>query len=217
MKIDHWRHLKLAPLLFLAGLMAVTAAFDVAYGEERAPEVVTIANVPSGKYKFDLDHSHLYWAVSHAGYSMTRGRFNRFDGSLVLDNEDTEKSVLEVRIELDSVDTNIAALDADLKSDRVFNVEKHPEAVFVFEGVELFSKTTGKVTGMLTLNGVTKPVVLDVKLNDTTERPREPRFTRMGFSASAKINRLEWGIDLFPDVIGHQVTLTIDVEFLLDV
>ena len=206
----------------ITALLSAFFIFSISYAgiissKALAFEEVMITHVPAGKYRFDLDHSHIYWKVSHAGYSMTHGRFNKFDGSLMLDPAHPGKSTLEVRIDMSSVDTNVPALDADLATERMFDTENHPEAAFTFESVEMFSNTEGKITGSLSMKGVTKPVTLDVVLNDTTERPREPRFTRMGFSASGEINRLDWGVDVFPDIIGHMVTLTIDVEFLLDV
>lgn len=169
------------------------------------------AHAEPQEFTFDASHTNILWSLSHAGFSNFIGEFREFDGKLMLDEKDPEKSSLEVTIETASARSDNDMLDGKLKGSDFFNTEKFPEAAFKSTNVTKTGDKTAKIEGDLTLLGVTKPVTLDVKLNkiglDKWQNKR-----KAGFSATAKIKRSDFGMNyLVPDV-GDEVTLTIETE-----
>ena len=196
----------------IAALFAV-AAFNAPVESEDAPD---IKRMPAGAYQLDRQHSHIGFAVSHVGFSSTRGRFNDYEGRIVLDPGALSKSTGEFVIRTDSIDVNVAELDEELRGEAFFDAARFPEIVYAFRSVELTGQSSGKMTGDLTMKGVTRPLTLDVRLNKILPGPKNPKFTRMGFSAQGVLDRRQWGMDAV-DMVGHQVELVIDAEFTLDV
>jgi len=199
------------------GLMVFCLGVGAAAGQE--PTVrgdVELWQMPAGRYRLDVEHTHVYWQVSHAGFSMTQGRFNRFEGGLDLRPGALSQSELVATVFLDSVDTNVAELDQVLRSDSMFDVERHSVAIFTLNGLDGVGPGQAIATGVLEMNGTAAPVELEVTLN-RARITRDPRFTRMGVTARGVIDRMTWGLDLFPEIIGHDVVIVIDAEFLLDI
>jgi polyisoprenoid-binding protein YceI len=144
--------------------------------------------------------------------SQVRGHFGNIGGSIVLNEGDITKSTVNVTIDVTTVDTGVAARDADLKSANFFDVAQFPSATFVSTGV---SKSSGGLTvsGNLTLHGVTRPVVLQV------DGPRGPvtgmdKKPHSGFSATTTVKRTDFGIATkYPSsMVGDEVNLTIDLD-----
>ena len=140
-----WRNLALA-----SGLLAVAAL-----GSGTAAQA-------AGTYNFDKGHTKILFFWNHLGMSNQSARFDDFDGTVVFDPEKLENSKVDVTIKTASVDTDVPAFDDHLKSADFFNAEKHPEITFVSTAVRKTGQETGQVVGDLTINGVTKPVTLDV-------------------------------------------------------
>jgi len=187
-------------------------------GQGQAPGVrgdVELWQMPAGDYRLDVAHTHVYWQVSHAGFSTTQGRFNRFEGALRLRPDALSRSELVATVFLDSVDTNVSELDAVLRSDSLFDVEQYPAAVFTLSGLESVGPGLAVATGVLEMKGTATPIELEVSLN-RARVTADPQFTRLGVTARGVLNRHLWGLDLFPGIIGQEVELTINAEFLLD-
>ena len=108
-------------------------------------------------------HASIKFRVQHLGYSWLYGRFNEFDGKFSYDEKQPEKSSIEVTIKTSSVDSNHAERDKHLRSDDFLNVAKYPEAKFVSTGYTQGKDGDGVLKGNLTLNGVTKPLEIDVE------------------------------------------------------
>ena len=140
-------------------------------------------------------------------------------GTASFDDKDVSKSSVDVTIDADSVDTRVAGRDKDLRSDHFFDVAKYPTITFKSRKVEQVSPGKLKVTGDLTIHGVTKEVVLDV---DGPSAPIKDPWgnQRTAASASAKINRQDYGVkwnatmDNGGVVVGDDVAITIDVEMI---
>jgi polyisoprenoid-binding protein YceI len=137
----------------------------------------------------DKAHSGVDFSILHMSLSQVRGHFGNISGSIVWNEGDITKSTVNVTIDVTTVDTGVAARDADLKSDHFFDVAKFPSATFVSTSV---SKSGGGLTisGNLTLHGVTKPVVLQV------DGPRGPlpgmdKKPHAGFSATTTVKRTD--------------------------
>jgi polyisoprenoid-binding protein YceI len=145
------------------------------------------------------------------GFSFPHGIFSNIEGTLVLDEADISKSAVDVTIPLDKIATGIPKFDDHLKSKDFFNVEKTPTAKFVSTKVEKTGDKTAKLTGDLTLNGITKPVTLDVTLNKQGEHPMKKKKA-VGFSATTQIKRSDFGISYGVPNVPDEVDLEIQAE-----
>jgi polyisoprenoid-binding protein YceI len=163
-------------------------------------------------FVLDPTHAHVMYAVDHMGFSTSRGVFRSVSGTLLLDPDKPETAKLTVTIPTDSFDSLDADRDKHMKSPEFLDVAKYPEMKFVSTKVERTGEKTAKVTGDLTLHGVTKPVVLNVTLHKlgehmTTKKPR------VGFSAVGTLKRSDFGISYGIPMVGDEVQLTLDAEF----
>lgn len=140
-----------------------------------------------GTWNIEPSHSEIGFTVRHLGMSKVRGRFNSFSGSLTVGPDATASSV-KAEVELSSVDTNNQDRDNHLKSSDFFNAEQNPKMEFVSTAV-----TNNQLSGDLTINGITKPVTLDMEAHGVAVDGYET--TRAGFSATGSIKRSDYGID----------------------
>jgi polyisoprenoid-binding protein YceI len=165
---------------------------------------------------FDSAHTSAQFAVKHMMVSTVRGAFSKVTGSAHLDDKDVTKSTVEAVIPVDSVDTREAKRDAHLKSPDFFDAAKFP--TMSFKSTKVSSGTGGKLTieGVLTLHGVSKPVVLDAEI--TPEMKGMGGKPMRGVSATTKINRKDFGLvwnrplETGGVMVGDEVTIQIDAE-----
>ncbi|CEA03615.1 YceI-like family protein [Pseudomonas saudimassiliensis] len=166
----------------------------------------------AAEYAIDKEGQHAFinFKTGHMGFSMLHGRFNDFDGTFSWDAAKPENSKVNVTINTASVDSNHAERDKHLRSDDFLNVDKHPQATFVSTGVEVTGKNTAKVTGDFTLNGVTKPVVIDARFIGEGEDPWGGY--RAGFEGTTSIKLADYDIsmDLGPASAVVELDLTIE-------
>lgn len=161
-------------------------------------------------YKLDPTHTAIQFQIDHFGFSAPTGKWMAVDGSVTLDEDDPAASSVELTIDVGAVVTGVPALDEHLLTADFFNVAEYPEATFVSTGVEVMGEKTAKVTGDLTLHGVTKPVVLDVTLNQIAENMFGLKTA--GFKATTTIVRSEFGIDTYAPALGDEVQIFIQSE-----
>lgn len=162
-------------------------------------------------YDVDPVHSTVIFKIQHFGAGFTYGRFNTLEGKFDYDAADVTKSSVEINIKAESVDTGNEARDKHLKG-AFFNTAQFPMISFKSTKVEKTDKDgVMKVTGDLTLMGVTKSVSLDVKHTGAAEDPMKKY--RRGFETSLVIKRSDYGMKTGLDMnIGDEVTLTIALE-----
>jgi len=160
-------------------------------------------------YQLDASHTQVHFSWSHNGFSHPVGRFDRFDARFLFDAEDPTRSSLTVTLPIDSIDTGVPALDEHLKSPDFFDAARYPTATFRSTKVERSGDNTLRVSGELTLRGVTKPVVLDVTVNKLGESRGQPAA---GFDATATLKRSEFGVDRFLPNIADDIALRITTE-----
>jgi polyisoprenoid-binding protein YceI len=169
------------------------------------------AAATTSTWNIDPAHSSAQFAVKHLMISTVRGAFTSVKGSIQLDDKDITKSSVEVTIDVNSVDTRQPDRDKDLKSDHFFDAEHFSTITFKSKKVEQVSPGKLKVTGDLTIRGVTKEVVLDV--DGPTAPVKDPWGNqRIGVSASSKVTRQDFGITYGPGMIGDEISITIDAE-----
>jgi len=170
-------------------------------------------------WQIDPAHTAASFAVKHLMISTVRGEFKGITGTVNWDDQDISKSTVDVTIDAKTVDTSEPNRDKDLKSDHFFEVEKYPTITFKSKKVEQVSAGKLKVTGDLTIHGVTKEVVLDVE--GPSASVKDPwGNTRAAISATTKVNRQDYGvkwnanIDGGGVVVGDDVNITIDLEMI---
>ena len=147
----------------------------------------------TGSYTVDAAHSRIGFVARHAMVTKVRGSFNDFEGSGHFDASNPEKSQVELTIKAASIDTRNADRDAHLRGNDFFDMEKYPEIRFASTAVELAGPETYRVTGDLTIKGVTKPVTIDFEYTGAAVDPFQNH--RVGFEGAVTVNRKDWGIN----------------------
>ena len=155
-------------------------------------------------------HASIKFRVQHLGYSWLYGRFNEFDGKFSYDEKQPENSSIEVTIKTSSVDSNHAERDKHLRSDDFLNVAKYPEAKFVSTGYTQGKDGAGVLKGNLTLNGVTKPLEIDVEFIGAGKDPWGGY--RVGFEGTTRFAMADFGIvkDLGPKSKDVEMILSVE-------
>lgn len=143
-------------------------------------------------WQIDPTHSEVGFSVKHLMISTVRGRFSGVKGTVLLDSQDVSRSSVEVEIDAATIDTGEEKRDGHLRSPDFFDVEKYPTITFRSRRIEPLGGDRFRVTGDLTIRGVTREVLLEA----TDEgRERDPwGGDRAGFTASGKIDRREFGL-----------------------
>lgn len=162
-------------------------------------------------YKLDANHTNVLASWSHFGFSNPFANFGQVDGTLVYDAEDVSKSSVEVKLPLAGLNSFTADFDEHLRSADFFDAAKYPEITFKSTKVESAGKDKLKVTGDLTVKGVTKPAVLDVTLNKAGVQPLAKREA-VGFDATTTLKRSEFGVDKYVPNVSDEVKLQITTE-----
>jgi len=166
----------------------------------------TSAPPPGDAWKIDVSHSELLFKIRHL-VSTVPGTFLEWGGTLHADPEHLAGGSVEVTIQTASISTRHERRDADLRSPNFFDAAANPTITFKSTRVEVHGKTL-KLTGDLTMHGVTKPVVLEGEYNGSMGTGAQQRI---GFSVSGKLNRLDWGIVWNRAVEGGGMLLGDDV------
>lgn len=165
-------------------------------------------------YKFDPHHTNITWSANHFGFSSPSGKFVESEGVVVLDDQNASRNKVEIIIKTTSINTGFSEFDNHLKGVNFLNVAKFPTAKFVSTQVITQGANMATVTGNLTLLGVTKPVVLDVRLNKLALNPFSQKKTA-GFTAKATIKRSEFGMNFGTPGVSDEVKINIEAEAIL--
>lgn len=165
-------------------------------------------------YKIDPNHTNVLASWSHFGFSHPSINFGQADGSIVYDAEDVSKSSVQVTLPLKGLSAFAEDFYDHLTSADWFDAAKYPDASFKSTKVEAAGEGKLKVSGDLTVKGVTKPVVLDVALNKSAEHPLGKRQA-IGFDATATVKRSEFGLSNYVPNVSDEVTLRITTEAMV--
>jgi polyisoprenoid-binding protein YceI len=170
----------------------------------------------STAWQLDPAHCNAQFSVRHLGISNVQGEFTKVTGTVNLDDQDISKSTVTASIDANSLDTRVQHRDDDLKSDHFFDVAKYPTITFQSTKIVSTGEGTAKMTGHLTLHGVSKEVTFDVT---GPTKVIQVMGTRRGASATTKINRQDFGMVYMTndlpggdEMIGDIVTITLDIE-----
>jgi len=170
-------------------------------------------------WNIDSDHSSIGFKVRHLMVSNVKGTFGKVQGVVNVDDEDVTKSQVNVTIDTTSIDTGVAKRDTHLRSPEFLDVAKFPTMTFASTKVEKHGMNGLKVTGNLTLHGVTRAVVLDVE--GPSGQSKDPWGNyRRGASANTTINRKDFGLtwnkalETGGVVVGDEVNINLEVEMV---
>lgn len=161
-------------------------------------------------YTLDPGHTYVLWHINHFGFSNPSGKWFA-NGTVILDETKPDNSKVDVTIQTASIDTGIPKLDEHLKSADFLDVKQYPTATFVSDKVQMTGKESAKVFGTLTLHGVAKPVVLNVKLNKLGLSPISNKKTA-GFTATTQLKRSDFNIKAYLPGLGDDVKIDIEAE-----
>ncbi|MCL4809921.1 MAG: YceI family protein [Thermoanaerobaculia bacterium] len=182
--------------------------------------VLGAASLPAAaeSWSIDASHSTVGFSVRHMMVTNVKGSFGKFAAKVDGSPADPATAKISATIQVASVDTRDAKRDEHLRSADFFDTAKFPEMTFTSTKVEKTSATTARVTGNLTLRGVTRPVVLDVEYTSPLKNPWGK--TVVGASATGKINRKDFGVNWSKSldggglVVGDEVTIQLDLQFV---
>lgn len=162
------------------------------------------------QYTLDPTHTEVIFSWSHLGFSNPTGKFSMVSGTLDIDFDEPEKSVLDVKLSFDNMATGVQKMDEELKGDKFFKVKEYPTATFKSTAVKLTDKNKADVTGNLTLKGISKPVVLHVTFNQKGENfMKQPTA---GFSATGSLKRSDFMMSEYVPMVSDDIQLTITAE-----
>jgi polyisoprenoid-binding protein YceI len=168
-------------------------------------------------WQIDPMHTNVEFTVRHMMISNVKGQFQKTSGTITVDGNDPTSAKIDATIDASSIDTRVERRDADLKSPEFLDVAKYPTITFKSTKVEADGAGKWKVTGDLTLHGVTKPVVLEVESSGTPIHDPMGN-TRAGASATTSIKRSDFGLtynkvlESGGVMVGDEVAISIDLE-----
>jgi len=170
-------------------------------------------------WNIDPDHSNVGFKVRHLMVSNVKGSFDKHSGTVDINDKDITKSKVNVTIDTNSINTNVQKRDEHLRSAEFFDVAKYPTMTFASKKVAKNGKNKLKVTGDLTLHGVTREVVLAV--DGLSQESKDPWGNiRVGATASTSINRKDFGLvwnktlETGGVAVGEEVNITLEIEMI---
>ena len=174
------------------------------------------AHAAAEQYDIDAAHSGVVFGWNHFGFSNPSARFDRIEGSVLLDKADLTKSSISVTLPLESLDTGVAKLDDELKGPNFLDAAMYPTITFKSTKVEKTGENRLNITGDLTVHGVTRPVTLDAKVNriGIFEIPGVIKAQAAGFDATTVIKRSDFGVTKYVPYVSDEipVRITLDVK-----
>lgn len=162
-------------------------------------------------YQLDPGHTMVLFSWNHFGYSNPTADIGIGQGTLVFDEQNPSKATVDVTMPLSALDTHVPALDKHLKQPDFFDAAKYPTITFKSTNVESLGNNKFKVTGDLTVHGVTKPVVLDATLNKVGPHPMT-KAQAIGFDATGTVKRSDFGMGAYVPMVSDEIQLRITTE-----
>ncbi|HEY8424594.1 MAG TPA: YceI family protein [Limnochordales bacterium] len=183
-------------------------------------EAISTSQTAAGTEVWEIDpaHSQADFAVRHMMISTVRGRFRKMTGKLVGSPDRPDQASVELSIDVNSIDTAEPQRDQHLRSADFFDAEHHPTLDFKSRRIEPVGEGRYKVTGDLTMRGVTREVTVDVTFEGRVKDPWGNE--RVGFSAETRLNRKDWGLnwnailEAGGVVVGDEVRVNVQTEFV---
>ncbi len=176
-----------------------------------AATLTTPAFAASENYVLDASHSQIVFTYDHLGYSTTYGMFSGFEGEIAFDQEDPAASSVNVSFPVRSMFTGWEARFDHFMGGDFFGADEDEMVTFASTSIEVTGEDTALITGDLTLNGITKPVVLDAKLNQVGMHPMAEK-PWAGFDATTTVLRSDFEVGAFAPFVSDEVEIMISIE-----
>jgi polyisoprenoid-binding protein YceI len=201
--------------LFALLVAASTTSGAAATAGEKAAISKDISTVPSGNYIVESDHTRVVWKISHHGFSNFQAILPKISGTLQFDGTQPERSRLEVTIDMAAAVSGIPVFDQRMADPKwnIFLSQQFPTATFRSTAIKRRDASHFSVTGDLNFLGVTKPLTLEATFNQAGAGPVPPHQYRLGFDATAIMQRYDWGNTAY-ETLGNDVQLVIEAEFI---
>ncbi|UAB90025.1 polyisoprenoid-binding protein [Ruegeria sp. SCSIO 43209] len=171
----------------------------------------TTAFASAEKYVLDSSHSQVIFSWNHLGFSTTTGMFSGFEGEIMFDQEDPAASSVTVSMPVVEMITGWKPREDHFMTEDFFGAAEGDLVTFTSTGIEVTGENTANITGDLTMNGVTKSVVLDAKLNQVGEHPMAGK-PWAGFDATTTLVRSDFDLGQFAPFVGDEVEVKISIE-----
>ncbi len=181
--------------------LVLAAALGLGSAAQAAPEAWTI----------DPSHSQIVFSYNHLGYSTNYGMFSGFEGQIQFDQADPAASSVTVSFPVRSMLTGWQERFDHFMSPDFFDAAEDEMVTFTSTSIEVTGETTAKITGDLTLNGVTKPVILDAVMNQVGDHPMEKK-PWAGFSATTTVLRSDFNVGAFAPFVSDEIAIKLSVE-----
>ena len=162
------------------------------------------------KFIIDSQNSYVLWHINHFGFSNPSGKW-MVQGTLELDKAKPQNSKVHATIRVAHIITGVPALDKRLRSKLFFYTNKFPTATFISDRVSQTGKKTAQVHGILTIRGISKPIVLNVVFNKVGRNPISNKMS-VGFSGTTQLNRTHYDINTLSPGLGDEVKINIELE-----
>jgi polyisoprenoid-binding protein YceI len=194
----------------LAFAVAVPAVAQIASTPQMPGKAA--AKVAAGTYQVDPAHTQVTWTVNHMGFSMLQGQFGASEGSITIDPAKLAQTKVDVTFPIDQLSVTSTQFAGHLKSKDFFDAAANPTARFVSTSVTPQGATRAKMTGNLTIKGMTKPVTLDVAFVGAGTNPMSKK-TNFGFTGTGTIKRSDFGLGYAAPIVSDEVKLMINAAF----
>jgi polyisoprenoid-binding protein YceI len=172
---------------------------------------IGVASAAPVTYVLDTVHSRVTFYVNHLGFSNSVGEFRLADGTLSFDADDWSKSAVSVKLPVETLDLGDAKWQAHILSADFLEASKYPEIGFKSTRLEASGGGRGRLYGDLTIHGVTRPVVLDVRLNKAGEHPMR-KVPAVGFTATTVVHRSDFGVAAYVPAVADDLEVRIEIE-----
>ena len=176
--------------------------------------VSSTATAAPEAYVLDASHSQILFSYNHLGYSTTHGMFSGFDGEIAFDQEDPAASSVNISFPVMSMLTGWEQRFAHLMSGDFFGASEGDMITFASTGIAVTGDNTAMITGDLTMNGVTKSVVLDATMNQAGTHPMAEK-PWAGFDATTSVLRSDFNVGNFAPFVGDEVQIMISIEAMV--
>lgn len=166
-------------------------------------------------YAVDTGHAQVVFSYDHLGFSTTYGMFGDITGAIEFDSDNPAASSVSVSFPVTTLMTGLAKRDEHFLSGDFFGADENETVTFVSTGIEITGDTTALITGDLTVNGITKSVVLDTTMTKSGEHPMAKK-PWMGFVATTSVMRSEFDMGTAVPFVGDEVTIDISIEAMAE-
>ncbi len=204
--------MRLSPRLLAPALLALVATPALA---QTAPGQPIASRVVAGKYVVEPNHTQVVFTLNHMGFTYYTGQFTQPTGTLTLDPKNAANDKVDITYDVKKVTSTAEHLNEHIQAADFFDSAKYPTARFTSTKVTV-KGTSATILGNLTLKGVTKPVVLNATFVGAGTGPMGPPKLNVGFKATTKIKRSDFGISAYVPLVSDEVELAINAGFVAE-